>query len=191
MLEVYSFFLLALSSHLISNKSLLSQGTGYSGTEETARLTGLFTGLVHKHVWHIAISHSEFGVQFKVMLVNALPKGCIICLYNHAGGDCMLSRSYEEAAASSLFSFWRSIYDLYKLGSVILKLMIVHYFLARRKLKECFSKQPALPRLCWVHNQEEHVLICWVVQHPNGLSGDKAGQSSLRKLRCWRCTGPL
>lgn len=75
--EVYSFFFLARTSQLISNKSLLSQGTGDCGTEENARMTGSFTGLAHQHVWHIAISHLEFGVQFKEMLVNAFPKGAL------------------------------------------------------------------------------------------------------------------
>ena len=105
MLEVYSFFLLAMSSQLISNKSLLSQGTGDYGTEEDARMTGSFTGVAHKHIGHIAISHLEFGVQFKEMLVNAFPKGCVIHFHNDAGGDCTLSKSYEETGTSSLFLF--------------------------------------------------------------------------------------
>lgn len=101
--EVYSFFFLARTSQLISNKSLLSQGTGDCGTEENARMTGSFTGLAHQHVWRIAIIHLEFGVQFKEMLVNAFPKGCVIHFHNDAGGDCTLSRSYRETGTSSLF----------------------------------------------------------------------------------------
>lgn len=80
MLEVYSFFLLHVSSQLMSNKSLLSQGTGDYGMEENARMTGSFTGLAHEHVGHGAITHLEFAVQFKEMLVNASPKGCVISI---------------------------------------------------------------------------------------------------------------
>lgn len=94
-----------MSSQLISNKSLLSQGTGDYGTEANARMTSSFTGLAHQHVGHIAISHLEFGVQFKEMLVSAFPKGCVTHFHNDAGGDCTLSRSYEETGTSSLFLF--------------------------------------------------------------------------------------
>lgn len=94
-----------MSSQLISNESLLSQGTGDYGTEENARMTGSFTGLAHQRVGHIAISHLEFGVQFKEMPVNAFPKGCVIHFHNDAGGDCTLGTSYEETGTSSFFLF--------------------------------------------------------------------------------------
>ena len=35
--------------------------------------------------------------------MNAFPKGSVIHFHNDAGGDGMLSRSYEETGISSLF----------------------------------------------------------------------------------------
>lgn len=64
----------------LSNKSLLSRGAGDYGMEENARMTGSFSGLAHKGVGHVAITHLVFGVQFKEMLVNASPKGCVISI---------------------------------------------------------------------------------------------------------------
>lgn len=79
-LKFTPFFLLDVSSQLTSNKSLLNQGTGDYGMEENARMTGLFTSLAHKDIGQAATTHLEFGAQFKEMLVNASPKGCVISI---------------------------------------------------------------------------------------------------------------
>lgn len=69
-----------MSSQLMSNKSLLSWGAGDYDMEDSARMTDSFSGLAHKDIGHVAITHFEFGVQFKEMLVNASPKGCVISI---------------------------------------------------------------------------------------------------------------
>lgn len=67
---------------------------------------------MHKHVGHIAISHLEFGVQFKEMLVNAFPKGCVIHFHNDAGGDGVLSEAMKklELPVCSCFDMGYMVY---------------------------------------------------------------------------------
>lgn len=64
----------------MSKKSVFNQGTGDCGMEENAGMTGSFTDSAHKDFGHVAIAHLVFGVQFKEMLVNASPKGCVISI---------------------------------------------------------------------------------------------------------------
>lgn len=87
----------------MSNKSLLSRGAGDYGMEDNARMTGSFSGLAHKDIGHVAITHLEFGVQFKELLVNASPKGCIISITMPAGGGCGLTEVVKELPPRSCF----------------------------------------------------------------------------------------
>lgn len=144
---------------MISNKSLLSQGTGEYGTEENARMTSSFTGLAHQHLGHIAISHLEFGVRFKEMLVNEFPKGYVIHFHNDARGDCTIHRSYEETGTSSLFLLWHGKYGVYKVAALVLKLMNNCALLyVKKKVESTLFKTPRLCQVSFCANSCSAVL---------------------------------
>lgn len=157
-------------------------------------MTSLFTGLAHQDVGHIAISHLEFRDEFKEMLVNGFPKGCVFHFHSNVSGDCMLSRSCEETGISALFLLWHAKYDVYKLGTVVLKLMNNCILLSgKRKVESTLQETPrfvlTLPGALlsvWtlvLHYWRERALICWLDQpHPDGFSRAKTGQNKLKEV---------